>query len=219
MTYWQDPPFLSTKVPPNVLIVLDNSGSMNGQAYVTKYLPTQFASGHYYGYFDPTKMYKYESQRWVPTTEPGSSATPASNPIASGNFLNWATMTRLEAAKKLLVGGKANPRSMTAGCCVKLVGETNADNFLKPFWNNYTMPASYLVAPYDNVIYPFKGYYGYRRDGDTLTIATMATNTPVLPTSDILTFGWTYTGGADHFDAVNDPTTTNPPYDLDNSYI
>ncbi len=63
-TYWIDPPFLSSKVPPNVLIVLDNSGSMNDQAYASTYDPTQFVSGQYFGYFDSTKCFTYQSSVW-----------------------------------------------------------------------------------------------------------------------------------------------------------
>ena len=57
--YCVTPPFLSQSIPPNVLIVLDNSGSMCDQAYAGSYDPTQFASGYYYGYFDASKNYKY----------------------------------------------------------------------------------------------------------------------------------------------------------------
>ena len=117
--YCSTPPFLSNVVPPNVLIVLDNSGSMNDQAYAGAYDPTQFASGNYYGYFDPTQNYLYNGTRWEVTSLPFSSGTTA-NPIASGNFLNWATMRRVDVAKKLLIGGKASPRSPNAGITVKL---------------------------------------------------------------------------------------------------
>ena len=39
------PPFLSQSIPPNVLIVLDNSGSMCDQAYAGSYDPSQFDNG------------------------------------------------------------------------------------------------------------------------------------------------------------------------------
>ena len=31
----------------------------------------------------------------------------AANPIASGNLLNWITMSRQDVAKKILIGGRA----------------------------------------------------------------------------------------------------------------
>ncbi|MBI5236387.1 MAG: hypothetical protein HY886_09095, partial [Deltaproteobacteria bacterium] len=143
--YTAQPPFIATVIQPNVLIVLDNSGSMNDDAYSSDYDPTQFSSGQYYGLFDSTKYYQYTANnRWeetgtytgqcsvttttgcaadgncpgtetcvansIPASGPGG-ASSATRPIASGNFLNWATMSRLTVAKKLLIGGKASPRS------------------------------------------------------------------------------------------------------------
>ena len=48
----------SSTVTPNVLIMLDNSGSMTSNAYTGAYVhdPT---NNPYYGYFDPLKQYKY----------------------------------------------------------------------------------------------------------------------------------------------------------------
>lgn len=216
LTYWQDPPFLSTKVPPNVLIVLDNSGSMNGEAYVTRYDPTQFVTKQYYGYFDPTKMYRYTSQRWVPTTDASSTAT-ATSPIASGNFLNWASMRRIEAAKKLLVGGKANPRSMTTGCCVKLTAEQTdpAWSFTKIFNNVSGQPAGYTIAPYDRVIYPFTGWYNFRRDSDQLIISPLNLGADqIMPGWDVdVSAAWEIVNATDHYDAVDEfPNDQNSTY-------
>jgi len=103
--YCITPPFVSQTISPNVLIVLDNSGSMCGQAYAGNYNPTKFAQG-YYGYFDASKNYKYSNNgRWEQTTDAMNTGT-ASHPIANGSFLNWATMRRVEVSKKLLIGGK-----------------------------------------------------------------------------------------------------------------
>ncbi len=35
------PPFLSQKVNPNILVIMDNSGSMNGAAYEDSYDPNR----------------------------------------------------------------------------------------------------------------------------------------------------------------------------------
>lgn len=74
----------------------------------------------YYGYFDSYKCYTYDtgSGRFVPTTTNGritaQSSSSAGNLAAkycngstwSGNFLNWATMTRVDVVRKILFGGK-----------------------------------------------------------------------------------------------------------------
>ncbi|HWR73736.1 MAG TPA: hypothetical protein VN604_11255 [Nitrospirota bacterium] len=191
--YCSVPPFLSNTVEPNVLIVLDNSGSMNGQAYSTIFKPNQFESGHYYGYFDPTQMYRYSNQRWWPTTDAPATATAAS-PIISGDLLNWATMSRLEAAKKLLIGGKGNPRSPQAGQTVKLDGESGTDDYIKYFSSNSADAALFAIPPYTNVMYPFSGYYSFRRNGNSLTIAPASggVDTTTPPASDLYgTASWT----------------------------
>ena len=108
--------FLATRVQPNVLVILDNSGSMNCLAYYGSYNPDQFSTGHYYGYFEPTTYYYYDTtltpNRWKPVNSYSPHKTyfdaSVTNPIAKGDFLNWATMSKLDVAKKILIGGKAS---------------------------------------------------------------------------------------------------------------
>ncbi|RKZ03857.1 MAG: hypothetical protein DRQ04_01700, partial [Candidatus Hydrothermota bacterium] len=62
--YCSVPPFVGNLVPPNVLIILDNSGSMLWAAYDNDDSPSNIASGYdstrlYYGIFDPEKRYNY----------------------------------------------------------------------------------------------------------------------------------------------------------------
>ncbi|MBI5236422.1 MAG: choice-of-anchor J domain-containing protein, partial [Deltaproteobacteria bacterium] len=77
-------------------------------------------------------------------------ASSATRPIASGNFLNWATMSRLTVAKKLLIGGKASPRSPSGATTVKTYAETTW-GFAK-INNNSTDP---------NLISTFSGNYKF----------------------------------------------------------
>ncbi|WP_428244086.1 pilus assembly protein [Gynuella sp.] len=59
----------------------------------------------YYGYFDSNKCYEYNSGS--SRFEPKSFTTDhyCSSGQWSGNFLNWATMTRIDAVRKILYGG------------------------------------------------------------------------------------------------------------------
>lgn len=68
----------------------------------------------YYGYFDSDKCYGYNAShpagaRFEPVLhrEPvnGRRTCPAGRFLWSGNFLNWATMTRLDVVRKMLYGG------------------------------------------------------------------------------------------------------------------
>src|SRR3990167_5402265 len=91
--YTAMPPFITTaSTPPNVMVVLDNSGSMFNFAYsdgwsttataddknctnTTTYLCTDFTVGgaktyptfKYYGYFDPDYWYTNSSTQFTPT--------------------------------------------------------------------------------------------------------------------------------------------------------
>lgn len=174
--YCVSPPFLAQSISPNILIVLDSSGSMCGQAYPGSYDPAQFTNGLYYGYFDGAQNYRYNGSRWEITTAAMNTGTNA-NPIATGSFLNWATMRRIEVAKKLLVGGKGNPRSPSPGNTVKLDAQTDCST-------NTTFDKDFLTT---NQIFPFVGNYRFQNDDGTFKITPLdaASISTVSPTSDI----------------------------------
>lgn len=105
------PPFMANTVNPNLLISLDNSGSMGGAAYyrTTKtwrpssshaYGDTLWkpATGHpmYYGYFNNDSSYNYGASKF----------TAAAGGTWPGWLLNWACMSRTDVMRKVLIGGK-----------------------------------------------------------------------------------------------------------------
>lgn len=71
--------------------------------------PTFVPTFSYYGYFDPTKCYAYESESgtFVPKAFAVDRACNFAGSAGrwSGNFLNWATMTRIDVVRKMLYGG------------------------------------------------------------------------------------------------------------------
>ena len=69
--YTSSPPFISNAVPPNILLLLDNSGSMNTRAYETAF----DASKAYYGLYDPYECYDYGSNKFQP--DPAANPTPS----------------------------------------------------------------------------------------------------------------------------------------------
>ncbi|MEO0127077.1 MAG: PilC/PilY family type IV pilus protein [candidate division WOR-3 bacterium] len=92
-------PVFMWKVPmPNILIFLDNSGSMAGRAYTTTSITigTPDDTVRYYGYFNPDSNYEWATNRF------------RSSPTGPypGRILNWACMSRGDIAKKVLIGGK-----------------------------------------------------------------------------------------------------------------
>jgi len=128
--YCQTPPFaaVSSQVKPNVLLIVDNSGSMGSMAYAgsgnwdSSYDPAK----NYYGYFDMDKMYKYNASGYFEvdnnTTTVKSQNWTGSN-SAAGNFLNWLTMRRIDVVRKVLIGGKSSTHTdNTANYITALAG-------------------------------------------------------------------------------------------------
>ena len=65
----------------------------------------------YYGYFDSVKCYAYRNSRFEPVVRAtiksnGAYTCPETDRLWSGNFLNWATMSRMDVIRKMLYGGK-----------------------------------------------------------------------------------------------------------------
>ncbi|WP_084435408.1 pilus assembly protein [Desulfomicrobium escambiense] len=105
------PPFTSTSDKPSVTIIFDNSRKMNRPAYANISLaggPKETigemynSKKEYYGYFNSNLYYKYNNstnpQHFYAVDEPDTETF-------YGNFLNWATMHKLDVAKKILTGG------------------------------------------------------------------------------------------------------------------
>ena len=119
--YCQNPPYVtsasSSTLKPNVLLMVDNSGSMYEFAYKTpgkgnnSYDDSYNPGKSYYGYFNESKMYLYDTtnRHFYPDTS--ASTVTDTTKFLSGNFLNWLTMRRIDVVRKVLVGGKMVPRS------------------------------------------------------------------------------------------------------------
>lgn len=147
------PIFQVNAVEPNILIILDNSGSMNLQAYYGDY----DHNTEYYGYFESYKKYSYASNLW------------SRNPSGAwdGNFLNWLCMRRVDVARKVLMGGLATSR--TGGGNQTNIGET-PDQSGRAFNKLYDDDDN--VTPYSSGIsksYLVDGGYFYV-DGNTYSI-------------------------------------------------
>ncbi len=112
--YCDVPPYVVQNVVPNIMILLDNSGSMWDYAYYdsgndcsdydnpcTGFDPTK----EYYGYFDSNTWYQYGSNRFYSYETKSQSRANPDNAYWDGNFLNWLAMRRLDVIKAALTGG------------------------------------------------------------------------------------------------------------------
>ncbi len=159
------PPFLSNTVPPNVLIIMDNSGSMNYPAYVdlNSSNPTQYDYGsytptrRYYGYAEPDSFYQYSTDRFEVIHNWTGTADPA-NKRFSGNFLNWMMSRRIDIERQVLVGGKCASRQFSGRKTLIWEDPVQSRYFYKYWWCD------------DGCRWRFKNHYdqymyAYRRSG------------------------------------------------------
>ena len=112
----QSPLFLTQPVKPLVMLNMSNDHQLYFKAYddysdinEDGVLDTTYSKeNEYYGYFDSNKCYVYQNSRFEPNratdAEYKCNYTGGSSEW-SGNFLNWATMTRMDAVRKILFGG------------------------------------------------------------------------------------------------------------------
>lgn len=88
----------------------------------------------YYGYFDDGLCYEYSDSRFTPvnTASVDGYCNEGSNSGEwSGNFLNWATMTRVDAVRKILYGGKRSTDTATQTVLERAFLPNDAHSFAK----------------------------------------------------------------------------------------
>ncbi len=110
-------PFITRTVPPNIVIVLDNSAAMLAAAYP---LPDHYDNSSptsYVGYFDSRSTYCSTTDMFYETSGNCESGDHGPYP---GALLNWAAMSRFDILMYVLAGGlgAAEPAS------VDLAGES-----------------------------------------------------------------------------------------------
>src|SRR3954447_10479924 len=117
------PVFLNaTNAEPLVMLALSNDEQLYHKAYTDfddvdgdgAIDSTYKDTINYYGYFDPGKCYSYsgalDSGSFGPTAVAGGTNGHSCNGSSgggrwSGNFLNWASMSRMDALRRVLFGG------------------------------------------------------------------------------------------------------------------
>lgn len=109
------PLFLNGDVPPRVMINISKDHQLTYKAY-NDYSDldddgtpetTYKHSIDYYGYFDSYKCYIYSTtnNRFEPSRKTADKYCTGTSGEWAGNFLNWATMTRMDIMRRVLYGG------------------------------------------------------------------------------------------------------------------
>ncbi|MDO6748276.1 pilus assembly protein [Gilvimarinus sp. 1_MG-2023] len=107
----QMPLFLAQPVRPIVMLNMSNDHQLFFKAYddysdldEDGVVDTTYKNDYdYYGYFDSEKCYSYSGGVFSVS---GDASGHYCSGDWSGNFMNWATMTRMDAVRKILYGGK-----------------------------------------------------------------------------------------------------------------
>jgi len=161
--YCSIPPYMEADVEPNILILIDYSGSMQLPAhfecsfssYKRVVVCNEFEwvsrtydkNKTYYGYFKPQSYYKYNNAEGYWEENTNCNINGANERIGngedcvSGNLLNWISMSRYDIALKALTGGKT--RNCGDGVCLipkgayRKVKENNINCSFVVHPNNY----------------------------------------------------------------------------------
>ncbi|WHZ16733.1 MAG: Type IV fimbrial biogenesis protein PilY1 [Nitrospira sp.] len=127
------PPFVSSVTTPNILLLLDNSGSMadpacdpsncgvHSDGSTTPVVQTYVSTTKYTGFFDSLKCYTYDATagntRFSESSIKASIAASCSSTEWDGNLLNWSTFRRFDALKKAMSGGDCVVTRAADGTC------------------------------------------------------------------------------------------------------
>ena len=129
--YTAQPQFISNVVTPNIMLLLDNSGSMGGRACDTTWCGVHsdgsltpvnqnfVADSTYSGYFNSLTCYTYDATntRFVAGATKATLTATCAAAAWDGNFLNWATFRRFDALKKSMSGGDCAVTRNADGTC------------------------------------------------------------------------------------------------------
>lgn len=130
--YYAVPPFVANQVAPNIMLLLDNSGSMadrscdptwcgvHSDGSLTPVNQNFDATSTYSGFFDVMKCYVYDSTNTRFESAASKVSLSAGCPATTqwdGNLLNWATFRRFDALKKAMSGGDCVVTRNADGTC------------------------------------------------------------------------------------------------------
>ncbi len=179
VNYCVQPLFSSATVKPNIMIVQDQSGSMQFPAYfgcnldsysgtlgnccvrntpADGYANDKYrANQNYYGYFENESYYQYvtANNRFEINATCGNTNRIGTAGCISGNLLNWITTTRTDVVRKALTGGRRYSSDTTS---VTLQSEGARFDETGGSYSCNTPPATWrrstLYKPGDTVTYP-----------------------------------------------------------------
>jgi type IV pilus assembly protein PilY1 len=156
------PPYLTEiKGSPMVMLNLSKDHQLFFKAY-NEYsdldgdgiVETQYKHSYkYYGYFDNQRCYEYSSGRFVPTrmvASDGYCNGVAGGSEWSGNFMNWASMTRADVVRRILYGGlRSTDDSIASGTSLTVLERAHLPTDAHAFAKYYAGADIAKLTPFD----------------------------------------------------------------------
>jgi len=152
---------------------------------------TFVANFRYYGYFDPSKCYSYSStnKRFEPKRLADQTDSAVISGVTrvkyyctagagewSGNFLNWATMSRIDVLRKVLYGGMRSEDTTDSTTLELSFVPRNSQAFVK-YYNGSDLN---LLTPFNSDDAKRKGVTFCRRPSEDTGISHTGTFTPEI---------------------------------------
>ena len=147
------PKAVAPNVPPLVMLAMSNDHNLyykaytdfddvndNGQLDIEE--STYNHAQEYYGYFETHLCYVFDGtiKAFKPVALEDGNTRYCANAQWHGNFLNWATMTRIDVLRKVLYGGKRATENDTDTILERSHLPSDAHSFAK-FFNRQYNPA------------------------------------------------------------------------------
>ncbi|MES9904781.1 MAG: PilC/PilY family type IV pilus protein [Sedimenticola sp.] len=135
----QSPLFLVQSAEPLVMLNMSNDHQLYFKAYddysnLDSSPEAETTYKHtidYYGYFDSYKCYSYSSGSFNPEAVTTDKYCDSVTGDWSGNFLNWVSMSRMDAVRKMLYGGMRSTDTSSATVLERAYLPTDAHSFVK----------------------------------------------------------------------------------------
>ncbi len=207
--YAATPPLISNTSSPLVMLVMSVDHELFKKAYsdytdldADGQLDTSYVdSFDYLGYYDSNWCYQYASGRYQPIAEATGDnrhfCTTSQAPW-SGNFLNWATMTRMDVLRKVLFGGKRSDDTNSLTVLERAYIPRDVHAFVKVYRGNVTgIPSNYFTPHSD----------------DEISICNVAASENGTPQMRVARGAWPRWASTEvkqcQWDAENGPSTSN----------
>lgn len=174
--YQAVPPLLAESASPMIMLAMSNDHQLFYKSF-TDYddidgdgtLDTTYKNTiEYAGYFDSQKCYRYDGSLFTPSRLTSNYyCNSFANDEWSGNFLNWATMTRVDQVRKVLYGGRRSLDSPSETILERSYLPSDAHSFAK-YYNGRDLG---LLTPFGHLP---TGLEGTRDTGVTFCNTTYA---------------------------------------------